>query len=205
MAGEAWAQVSRIVDKVIKHPQEDVDKHWIEQLLGRGKANMYVPQSIKDLLQTMDPFTKKGHIFRVKSAFFLALMLRFHHKISQKKRIMGDTHECVKETRAPPEVGTRLLELFTSPIEGREEKGVTISKLQLDKLHAYILISYVIASGSDMKATSINQLCKDMKMDEKNASAIYREAGFAVKKSGVDIGVSLSVPLTFPPPKRGKK
>jgi hypothetical protein len=45
-----------------------------------------------------------------------------------------------------------------------------------------------------------------MKLDEKEAMLVLREAGFTVKKSGGgDIGISLSVPLTFPAPKRGKR
>jgi hypothetical protein len=58
----------------------------------------------------------------------------------------------------------------------------------------------------DMAVSSVNQLLKDVKLDERRAMMCYREAGFTVKKNGKkEIGVSLSVPLTFPPPKRGKK
>ena len=83
-----------------------------------------------------------------------------------------------------------------------------MSRNQADKLCVWCLILYVIAAsnGKDMAVSSINQLCKDMKLDDKKAALFLREAGFVVKKNGVgDLGVSLSVPLTFPPPKRGKK
>ena len=103
----------------------------------------------------------------------------------------------------------RLFELFTSHMEGTDgrEGGYQASKLQKDKLTMFVLILYVIAAGGrDMKASSLNQLCKDLKLDVKDASMMLREAGFVVKKSGVgDIGVSLPVPLKFPPPKRGKR
>ena len=202
----AWGQVCRIVDKVIKSTQESGNtSDWISNLLGTGKPKAYIPESINDLLQPLDPFNKKSHIFRARSAFFLYLMLRFHHKIATRKRIVGDQTECVNKTGVPTEVGNRLLELFTIPIEAGGENGFMSTNRHMDKLHSYILVLYIIASG-DMKASTINQLIKDIKMDEKKAMLIYREAGFTVKKSGKgDIGVSLSVPLTFPPPKRGKR
>jgi hypothetical protein len=203
----AWDQVSRIVDKVIKTAKENgTTSDWIETLLGNGKIKSYIPGSIVELFQPLDPFNKKGHIFRAKTAFFLFQILRFHHKISTKKKILGDVAECIQQTRTPGDIGTRLLELFMSPIESRGESGYTCTVRHVDKLHSHILILYVIASGNDMKASCVNQLIKDIKIDEKRAMMIYREAGFTVKKgSNGDIGVSLSVPLTFPPPKRGKK
>ena len=57
-----------------------------------------------------------------------------------------------------------------------------------------------------MSVSSVNQLCRDMKVDVKEASLVLREAGFTVKKNGArDVGASLSVPLKFPPPKRVKR
>jgi hypothetical protein len=133
-------------------------------------------------------------------------MLRFHHKISSKKTLIGDHEECIKHTRTPVEVGSRLIELFTIPIEGGEKNGYMITPRLLEKLQMHVLILYVMASGNDMVASSVNLLLKDVKMDERRAMICYREAGFSVKKNAKkEIGVSLSVPLTFPPPKRGKK
>lgn len=64
----------------------------------------------------------------------------------------------------------------------------------------------MIAGGKEMKVPSINQLCRDMGMDPKDAMMVLREAGFATRKNGVgDVGATLSVPLTFPPPRRGKR
>jgi hypothetical protein len=65
---------------------------------------------------------------------------------------------------------------------------------------------YLLAHGKEMKCGSIDQLCTDMKVETKDAILLFREAGCkCVKnKSGI-VSVSLSVPLTFPPPKRGKK
>jgi hypothetical protein len=56
-----------------------------------------------------------------------------------------------------------------------------------------------------MSMLSVNQLCRDMKVDVKEASLVLREAGFTVKKNGArDVGATL-VPLKFPPPKRVKR
>ncbi|KAL3797503.1 hypothetical protein HJC23_009867 [Cyclotella cryptica] len=207
MAGaNAWSQVARIVDKVLKKAKEEGTKEWIEPIFGGGRANAVIPQSIKELLENLDPFNKTGHVFRVKTIFFLFLTMRFYSKISQRKRILGDAEDdCVIQTRAPPQVGARFLELFMSPIVGKKEHGFFISVAQLDKLLAYIFILYVVASGSDMKVSSINQLCKDIKIDHQKAVQIYRGAGFTVKNAAGAVGVHLSVPLTFPPPKKGGK
>jgi hypothetical protein len=204
----AWGQISRIVDKVMKNAEQAGDiSDWINKLLGKGKPKIFIPDSINELLQPLDPFNKKGHVFRVKTVFFLFLIMRFHHMIKGRKKITGgDTAECIQQTKTPNEVGTRLLELFMTPIESGEETGYMCTAHNFDKLYSYMFILFVIASGNDMKASSVNRLCKDLKIDERRAMMIYREAGFTVKKgSQGDIGVSLSLPLTFPPPKRGKK
>ena len=125
--------------------------------------------------------------------------------------------DCIVNLRVPQEVGTRLFELFASEIEGgavntRGSSGAgghIIPKPEKDKLNAYVLILYIIASGNEMKVPSLNQLCKDIKLDVKDASLVLREAGFVVKSAGRsgggNVGASLSVPLKFPPPKRGKR
>jgi hypothetical protein len=206
IGGSGWVQISRIADKTIKSAQESGDtSEWADNLLGKGKHKTFIPQSIDDLFVPLDPFNKKGHIYRAKTAFFLYFIMRFHHKVASKRKFLGDHNECVQQTRCPAEVGSRLLELFMTPMEGGET-GYILSARQAEKLNCYMLVLYVIASGNDMKASSVNQFLKDIKMDEKRAMLVYREAGFTVaKKSKGDIEVSLKVPLTFPPPKRGKK
>lgn len=206
MGGSGWGQVSRIVDKTIKGAQESGDRsEWIDKLLGKETHKFYVPKSISDLLATLDPFTKKGHVHRVKTAFLLYLMMRFHHKVGGKKKLFGDHNECISQTRAPPDVSSRLLELFMTPMEG-EQSGYIMTPRQLDKLQCHMLILYVIASGSEMKVSSVNQLLKDLNIDERRASLFYREAGFTVsKRNKGEMEVSLKVPLVFPPPKRVKK
>lgn len=200
----AWDKVSRIVDKVLAKKDEG-NADWISALLGKKG---YRPLSIINLLKSIDP-AKKGALYRIKVAFFLFLTVKFHGKIQRRGMIEGASiDDCITALHVPHEVGVRLIELFTSPMDGNEKSrgGYMASKQQKSKLTAHILILYVIASGKEMKVSSINQLCKDLKLDGKEASLVLREAGFVVKKSGAgDMGASLSVPLKFPPPKRGKK
>lgn len=207
MAGEnAWTKVARIVEKIIKKAKEEGTKEWVEPLFGGGRPNAIIPESIKELLQNLDPIHKTDHISRVKTIFFLFLTMRFQAKISQKRRILGGTEDdCIIQTRAPLQVGARFLELFMSPIVVKQEHGFSISDAQFDRLLAYIFILYVIASGKDMKVSSINQFCKDIKIDDHKAIQVYRGAGFTVKNGADGIGVHLTVPLTFPPPKKGGK
>ena len=209
----AWDQVSRIVEKVLKTKESENDPDWIDALLGKNKSHR--PQSITNLLSNINPTTPKktkkggggGANYRIKVAFFLFLTLKFHFKLQRKNGVIeGATlDDCITELYVPHDVAARLIELFASEMDG-PNNGYVMSKQQKSKLTAYILILFVIASGNEMKVSSINQLCRDIKLDEKEAMLFLREAGFTVKKSGGgDIGVSLSVPLTFPPPKRGKR
>lgn len=201
----AWEKCSKIVDKVLKKADETPEEHWADKLLGKGGHH----ESLRTLLKSINP-TKKGSVHRIKTTFLLSLIIRFHEKVSRKggQILASSLDDCVTQVRLPAEVGPRIFELFSTPIEGREQGGYMMSRNQADKLCVWCLILYVIAAsnGKDMAVSSINQLCKDMKLDDKKAALFLREAGFVVKKNGVgDLGVSLSVPLTFPPPKRGKK
>ncbi len=88
---------------------------------------------------------------------------------------------------------------------GEGVDGYVASQQQKTKLTAHILVLYAIASGKEMKVPSVNQLCRDMNLDAKDASLVLREAGFTVKKNAAgDVGAILSVPLKFLPPKRVK-
>ena len=207
IAGDAaWGKASRIVDRVLEKNAESVESDWIDALLG---TKGHRPQSIETLLKSID-ISKKSASYRIKVAFFLYLSLKFQYKIQRNNRgiIEGTSlDDCISGLHIPHEVGLRLLELFTTEaIGGKEHTGYIVSKQQRHKLNSHLLILYVIASGKKMKVPSINQLCKDMKLDDKEAMLVLRAAGFVVKKNGTgDIGASLSVPLTFPPPMRGKR
>lgn len=207
IAGDAaWSKASRIVDRVLEKKSEGIESDWIDALLGT-KGNR--PESIVMLLKSID-MSKKSASYRIKVAFFLFLSLKFQYKIQRNNRgiIEGTSlDDCISGLHIPHEVGVRLLELFTSEaIGGKEHTGYIVSKQQRHKLNSHLLILYVIANGKKMKVPSINQLCKDMKLDAKEATLVLRAAGFVVKKNGTgDVGASLTVPLTFPAPMRGKR
>ncbi|KAL3808270.1 hypothetical protein ACHAXA_001412 [Cyclostephanos tholiformis] len=208
MAGVlAWEKTSRIVEKVLEKRVEATadggdggNKDWIAALL--GKKEEHRPLSLTRLLESIDP-ARKGSNYRIKVVLFLHFVLKLHAKIQRGRggTIEGGTlDDCIGKVFVPHEVGMRLFELFMSEREGG---GYVASPQQKTKLHAHILVLYVIASGKEMSVPSINQLCRDMKLDAKEASLVLREAGFTVKKNGSgDVGAILSVPLTFPPPKR---
>ena len=197
----AWDKLSRIVEKVLEKKKEGTEDDWIGALLGKKG---YRPLSIVTLLKSID-LSKKSSSYRIKVSFFLFLSFKFWQKIQRRGTIEGGSmDDCITALHVPHEVGVRLIELFTSPMEVNDG-GYAASKQQKSKLISHLLVLYVIASGKEMKVPSMNQLCKDMKLDDKEASLVLREAGFVVKKSGGgDICVSLSVPLKFPPPKRGR-
>lgn len=200
----AWNKVSRIVEKVIDLKTCGKIPDLMTGLLG-NKSN-HRQESILMLFQSIgDDYTKNGSKYRLKVTFLLFLALKFHHRVSRNRGIIDGSSldECIGSIHIPYDIGAAFFESFTTPKDGG---GYIASKIQRDKLHTYMLIMYIIASGKEMRVTSLNQLCKEMKLDGKDASAVLREAGFVVKKNGVgDFGASLSVPLKFPPPKRGKR
>lgn len=106
----------------------------------------------------------------------------------------------------PKAVSDRFLELFCVASYDRGRAGYATTKHLKDRRVIYTLVMYLLAHGKEMKVGSIEKLCLDMSMETKEATALYREAGCkCVKGKTGMISVSLSVPLSFPPPKRGKK
>lgn len=202
MGTTAWDKVSRIVEKVLSKKVEDDETDVVASLLGKKG---FRPPSLVALLESID-LSRKSAPFRIKVVFFLALSLKFHSKILRRGFIEGESlDDCIGGLFIPHEVGVRLFELFTAPMEGKEG-GFVASKQQKSRMKSHFLILYITASGKGMQVASIDQVCKDMKLDTKEASLVLREAGFVVKKSGKgDTSVNLPIPLKFPPPKRGKR
>jgi len=200
IAGAAWNQCSRIVETRLKEHEEG-GENWIDALLGVHK----VSESMKALMDSID-VSQQGAGYRIKTAFFLSLTLRFHMNMHRKGgSISGESLEaCIKLCGVPLGVGKRLFELFTVPSEG-ERPGYMASKQLTDKRLVHILILYAIASGKDLMAPSINQLCKDMYLDTKKASKLLKEGGFVIKNMTGGMGISLPIPLKFPPPRRMQK
>jgi hypothetical protein len=221
MAGAmAWEKTSRIVDKVLERRGNAIaaaagdgtgEYDWIGSLLGRKEEHR--PQSLTRLLQSIDP-SRKGSNYRIKVVLFLNFVLKLHAKVQRGRGGIiegGSLDDCIARVYVPHEVGRRLFELFMSARDGDGDGGgagggYVMSPQQKTKLYSHILVLYVIAGGREMNVPSINALCRDMKLDAKEAIAVLREAGFTVKKNGAgDVGASLSVPLKFPPPRRVKR
>jgi hypothetical protein len=118
----------------------------------------------------------------------------------------GSSGDMVKHLKIPADICNRFLELFSSPTQYQGSSGYAFTKQLKDKRVIYILILYLLAHGKDMKLPSINKLCEDIKLELREAMNFVREAGCkCAKDKNGSLSVSLTVPLEFPPPKRGKK
>ena len=204
MGEAAWNKVSGIVNRRLRDLKEqgkDSGEAICEMLVGKG----HCPKSITDLMGNIKP-SAKGSPYRFKVAFFLYLIMRFYNKIGRRGFLRGKTvDDCINECHLPHETGVKIFDLFTTPIEGRED-GFLLSKQLKTKMFVYCLILFITASSKDMTVSNIIPLCKDMRLDDKQAAMILREAGFQVKKNSKgEVGVKLVTPLEFPPPRRGKR
>ena len=194
---EAWAKISRVVDACLHKGDK-----WKEALEEKQRWS----ESTKALLESIaNPDTKKGLKYTVKTIVLVNYLINFHNRLS-KKFIDGSNEEMAKYLRLPREVSDRFLTLFCTPTHDRGRAGFATSKQSKDRRVVYTLIMYLLANGKDMKVGSIQQLCDDMRLEQKEAMNLYREAGCTcVKNRAGMVSVSLKVPLVFPPPKRGKK
>jgi hypothetical protein len=203
MDTSAWNKVSGIVNRRLRDLKEqggDSGEAICDLLVGKS----HCPKSIKALMGSIRP-SATGSPYRFKVAFFLYLILRFYNKIDRRGFMKGKTVEdCINECHIPFEAGVRIFDLFTTPIEGKDE--FLLSKQLKMKMHIHCFILYVIASSKDMTVSNITPLCKDLRLDDKTATMVLREAGFTVKKNSAgETSVSLKTPLVFPPPRRGKR
>ena len=204
MGEVAWNKVSGIVNRKLRDLKEqggDSGETLCEMLVGKS----HCPKSIKALMGSITP-SGTGSPYRFKVAFFLYLIMRFYNKIDRRGFLRGKTvDDCINECHIPHETGVKIFDLFTTPIEGKED-GFLLSRNQKTKMYIYCLILFITASSKDMTVPNITPLCKDLRLDDKLAAAYLREAGFQVKKNSAGhIGVKLSTPVVFPPPRRGKR
>jgi hypothetical protein len=122
---------------------------------------------------------------------------------------------------------TPLISTSTSPSENITEPTYAIAKANRDKCRVHALILYALAAttmtttkskmskalkSSSTKDTAVSEnrnypmivetykpITTALQMDDTDAANLYREAGFIIK----GLSASLSVPLTFPTPRRG--
>lgn len=204
MGEVAWNKVSGIVNRKLRDLKEqgtDSGEAMCEMLVGKN----HCPQSIKALMGSIRP-SAPGSPYRFKVGFFLYLIMRFYNKIDRKGSLRGKTvDDCINECHIPYEPGVKIFDLFTTPVEGRED-GFLLGRQQKQKMYLYCFILFITASSKNMTVSNITPLYKDLRVDPKKAAELLREAGFLVKKNSAgDVGVKLTTPLTFPPPRRGKR
>lgn len=204
METAAWTKVSGIVNRRLRDLKEqggDSGEVVCDMLVGKG----HCPKSIKALMGSIKP-SATGSPYRFKVAFFLYLIMRFYNKIDRRGFMRGKTvDDCINECHLPLEIGVRIFDLFTTPLEGKED-GFLLSKQLKTKMHIYCLILYITAKSKDMKVSNITPFCKDLRLDDRQAAMILREAGFTVKKNSAgEMSANLNTPLVFPPPRRGKR
>lgn len=194
---EAWGQMSRFIDKCL-HSEEN----WKEVI--QGKRGW--PESTKALLQLVnDPKNKRAEKYQLKTIVLVNYLVRFHNRAT-KKFMAGTEDEMVKYLGLPREVTLKFLELFCAPAHENGRAGFATSKQFKDRRVVYTLIMYLMAHGKQMKVGSIEKICEDLRLETKDAMSFYRQAGCTcIKNKAGMVSVSLKVPLTFPPPKRGKK
>ena len=191
---DAWGQISRMVDACInKEDWKDALQKWPW------------PESTAKLLDLVSDPQKKGAMYQIKTIVLVNHLVKFHTR-GTKAFMDGTPEEMTKYLGLPKAVSDRFLELFCVASYDRGRAGYATTKQLKDRRVIYTLVMYLLAHGKEMKVGSIDKLCLDMSMETKDAMNLYREAGCkCVKgKSGM-VSVSLSVPLVFPPPKRGKK
>ena len=196
---EAWDQISRELDACLKKASEK--QGWKSALMDRSKWS----ESTAALINGIHDVDKKGMKYRIKTLVFLNHLINFHNKCI-KTFVKGTAAELAKFIKMPPDICNRFLELFAAPTQDQGSSGFAFTKQLKDKRVVHILILYLLAHGRDMKVASVNKLCDDIKLEIRDAITLGREAGCkCIKdKSGI-LSISLSVPLEFPAPKRGKK
>ena len=196
---DSWDQISRELDACLVKSSDD--QGWKSALMDRTKwfdSTCAIMNGIHDV-------NKKGMKYRIKTIVFLNHLLNFHTK-SSKAFMKGTVEEIAKAMKIPHDICNRFLELFSVPTQHQGSSSYTVTKQLKDKCIVHILILYLIAHGREMKVASVNKLCDDIKLEIREAITIVREAGCkcAKDKSGY-VSVSLTVPLEFPLPKRGRK
>lgn len=210
---DVWDYLGRVVDACVEHHP---DVPWRDALLSRSdRWQNSVLESLKSIrLETSAGSSKKTALLRIKCCLLLHYVLKFREGTKDDRRRkgrvipVGDDHKVSKIVRGVPrEVRRRLFDLFSTPSTDDDgNDGRVVSKRDRDRLSVHALILYLCATGPSMKVGNANVLAKDLTMEPRDLGSLAREAGCATKRSTTGAtSVALTVPLTFPPPKRGRK
>lgn len=195
---DAWHQVCRVTDACFLKKEGN----FVSHLTSRGEKWYESVVSVLNTIRKESPHAKK----QIKTCILLNHMISFHNRTAEKQMIRGTTEEVAQFLNFPMEICTRFLDLFTSAMfdDISQQEGFTLSKQLRQKCLVHICLLYLMAHGDQMKAANILPLAKDARMELKDAATLLREAGCTVASRGSNIVcAALTVPLTFPPPKRG--
>jgi hypothetical protein len=193
---QAWGQVSRVTDACLLK-----EGSLVLALTSRGQWF----ESVQTVLKSIAPEAVNAKK-QIKCAILLNHLIHFYRRTGSKRTLRGTAEEVAQFLKFPIEIATRFLDLFTtSTTDDRGQEGHACSKQTRDKCLVHIFLLYLMAHGSEMKASNILPLAKDVKIEPAEAATLLREAGCTVKSRGADVvSAALTVPLTFPPPKRGR-
>jgi A49-like RNA polymerase I associated factor len=187
---EAWGRISRVADACLH--QNDNGK-CLAKLTDRGTWHACVVQILQSI-----PLDSPHAKNQVKTALLLNSMITFHLQTV----LRGDVRSIARMLDMNVEVCQRFLDLFSTAMGSGRDARYAISKPNKDKCRVHLLILYIMAqSGRTMKVGTIKPIVDILKMDMTEAAHLLREAGFTVKGASA----ALTVPLTFPQPKRGSK
>jgi hypothetical protein len=191
---DAWGRISRVADACLHQGPSQ----FLTALTERGVWH----NCITSVIQTI-PLDAPNAKNQVKTCILLNHCITFH--LSGRNMLRGDAKSIGRDLSLPTDVAARLLELFTTSLGagGRDSKYAR-SKQSKDKCMVYMLLLYMMAHGRSMKIGSIKPIVDDCKMELVEASNLLREAGCTVVRQGAgNASAVLTVPLTFPAPKRG--
>ena len=189
---DVWRHVSRTTDACI-HKDD-----FLGALTGVGDWTD-VAQTLLSIVQLDAPNVKN----QIKAAILLNYALLFQQKKREHHR--GSLSFIAGEIGLPKFVTERFLDLFMTYVDGSDRKAkYTTSKLDKDRLQVHILLLYMMAHGRTMKVGTIQPVVEAMRIGQSTAATLLREAGCTVQKQGGSYSVALKVPLTFPPPRRGR-
>ena len=197
---DAWGRISRLADAVAAQaPTFTTTASTTKQLLPQWHPCVF------QILQSI-PIDSPNAKYQIKICILLNSLISFH----LQNYLRGDVRGIARTCKLSVEVCQRFLHLFATPMSslggsnssgGRDARYAT-SKSNKDKCRVHILILFIMAQGGrSMKVGSITPIVEILKMDMSEASSLLREAGFTMKGSSA----ALTVPLKFPPPKRGVK
>jgi A49-like RNA polymerase I associated factor len=228
-----WGSISRVTDACIrKHQQQPGEANQLlSTLTDRGIWYDCVKSILQDIaLHYENDLSRSDVKDKIKTGILLNYLINFHVRTQAISTLRGDANTLARKLRLPVDAVTRFTELFCTPListfsspssQNSTDPSYAISKSNRDKCRIHALIVYSLAATAatipkkskakttensttgkknyPMSVETYKPITTALQMDDADAANLYREAGFTVK----GLSASLSVPLTFPTPRRG--